>query len=296
MRWKTLGAALLVVVGIGAAALAVVGPNLGGDRRHPVPHEPGDRHRRRRPGRRDGVARGRHDLRRSPSAALRRSRRAPPRPGSHAGSTTGATSSWIVETVAVTPGQAVVAGDVLATADTSSAELDLAVAEANLLAAKARLASDQGGLTATERASALLQVTQARQQLANAQHIVLPVDRPEQPEAVPGEPGSRRRSRPARRGEGRADRRRQGVRRRIARRGAPLVRGDGPVRGRLEGPEPAQAVAVVGRGVDGVGEPRPRPRPLSRPPSRTSPAPQPPSTLPARSSPPTRLHPSRTLP
>ncbi len=96
--------------------------------------------------------------------------------------------------------------------------------------------------------------------------IVLPVDRPEQPEAVPGEPGYRRRSRPARRGEGRADRRRQGVRRRIARRGAPLLRGDGPVRGRLEGPEPAQAVAVVGRSVDGVGEPRHGPgRSLDRP-------------------------------
>jgi len=30
MRWQTLGAALLVVVGVGAAAFAVVGPDLGG--------------------------------------------------------------------------------------------------------------------------------------------------------------------------------------------------------------------------------------------------------------------------
>ena len=66
------------------------------------------------------------------------------------------------------PGQAVKAGDVLATADGTDAELSLASAEATLASANARLASDRRGLTKTDRAAAKLQVTQAGRSLSQA--------------------------------------------------------------------------------------------------------------------------------
>lgn len=78
-------------------------------------------------------------------------------------------TTWLVKGVSATPGQAVTKGTVLATADTSSAQLALTVANANLASAKARLASDKGGLSATDKAAAALQVTQARQSLSQAQ-------------------------------------------------------------------------------------------------------------------------------
>ncbi len=76
--------------------------------------------------------------------------------------------TWTVETVNVKAGDAVVAGAVLATADTSDAEAALATAKLNLAAAKARLAADAKPVTATAKAKAKLGVTQASRQLTQA--------------------------------------------------------------------------------------------------------------------------------
>jgi HlyD family secretion protein len=76
--------------------------------------------------------------------------------------------TWLVETVAVAVGDTVAAGDVLATADTSSAQADVAVAKASLAVAEARLAVDKGGLTEAERAAAYDSIRQAQQQLSVA--------------------------------------------------------------------------------------------------------------------------------
>jgi membrane fusion protein, macrolide-specific efflux system len=92
--------------------------------------------------------------------------------GSSSSSSNGSGSSnttWLVQAVNASPGLAVTKGTVLATADTSSAQLALTVAQANLASAQARLTLDQGGLSATDKASAQLSVTQAKQALAQAQ-------------------------------------------------------------------------------------------------------------------------------
>jgi RND family efflux transporter MFP subunit len=75
---------------------------------------------------------------------------------------------WLVEDVAVGVGDRVASGDVLATADTASAEAALQVAQASLAVAEARLAVDKGGMTAAERASAYDSIRQAQQQLSVA--------------------------------------------------------------------------------------------------------------------------------
>ncbi len=80
----------------------------------------------------------------------------------------GSSSSWTVQTVAVKAGDKVNAGQTLATADPSMAQLEVALAEANLTAAKAKLSTDQGNLSANDLAAAKLQVTQAQQQLSQA--------------------------------------------------------------------------------------------------------------------------------
>lgn len=89
--------------------------------------------------------------------------------GSGSNSSSGSSTTWKVATVSATPGQAVHSGDVLATADTSSAQLALTVAQANLASAQARLKTDQQGLTPTDKAAAALSVTQASQSLSQAQ-------------------------------------------------------------------------------------------------------------------------------
>jgi len=78
------------------------------------------------------------------------------------------TASWTVETVGVAAGDAVKAGDVLATADTSDADQALAIASANLAAAKARLAADEKPVTGNSKSKAKLGITQAQQQLSQA--------------------------------------------------------------------------------------------------------------------------------
>ncbi len=76
--------------------------------------------------------------------------------------------AWTVESVAVSVGDAVKAGDVLAAADTSDADQAVAVATANLVAAKARLKADEKPVTGNSKARARLGVTQAKQQLSQA--------------------------------------------------------------------------------------------------------------------------------
>ena len=80
----------------------------------------------------------------------------------------GAGTSWLVESVSVGVGDRVTKGDVLATADTASAEAAVEVAKASLAVAEARLAVDKGGLTSAERAAAYDSIRQAQQQLTVA--------------------------------------------------------------------------------------------------------------------------------
>lgn len=76
---------------------------------------------------------------------------------------------WTVLTVDAAAGQAVKAGDVLATADTADAEVALTVAQANLAAAEARLKTSEKPVTKTARAKARLGIKQAKSQLSQAQ-------------------------------------------------------------------------------------------------------------------------------
>jgi multidrug efflux pump subunit AcrA (membrane-fusion protein) len=87
---------------------------------------------------------------------------------SSTGSGASGSVTWLVATVPATVGKAVAKGDVLATADPSSATLQVEIAQANLAAAQARLATDKAGLTATAKAAAKLSITQAQNQLSQA--------------------------------------------------------------------------------------------------------------------------------
>ncbi|HEY7938096.1 MAG TPA: HlyD family efflux transporter periplasmic adaptor subunit [Candidatus Limnocylindrales bacterium] len=80
----------------------------------------------------------------------------------------GSSTTWPVSSVSVTVGSVVTKGQVLAVADSASATQALSAAQSNLAIAQARLASDEGGLTAVDKAMARLSITQAEQQLSNA--------------------------------------------------------------------------------------------------------------------------------
>jgi hypothetical protein len=153
MRWKLLGAVLLVVVGIGAAALAVVGPGLGG--------AAATQYLTSQATVTDVVdtvaapARSRRVRRTSsPSAALHPSRRAAPRLRREHGQNRWP-ASRIIETVTVIPRQAVVANDV---SRPRICGRWIAVAQAESLAAKAPR-ERQGRPHRNREAAALLQVT-----------------------------------------------------------------------------------------------------------------------------------------
>ena len=79
------------------------------------------------------------------------------------------TTTWPVTEVKVTVGTLVKKGDVLAVADPTYANTQVALAEANLAAAQTKLATDTAGPDEATRASAQDQVNQAKQQLTNAQ-------------------------------------------------------------------------------------------------------------------------------
>ncbi len=99
---------------------------------------------------------------------------APDRSPKPAATATGQTTApaWTVDTVNVAAGDAVKAGDVLATADTADAELALTAAQANLAAAQARLKADQTPVSSTTKAKAKLGVTQANSQLTQARRVL----------------------------------------------------------------------------------------------------------------------------
>ncbi len=80
----------------------------------------------------------------------------------------GGSTTWPVSSVSVSVGDTVAKGQVLAVADSASASQALSAAQSNLAIAQARLASDEGGLTAIDKAMAKLSITQAEQQLSNA--------------------------------------------------------------------------------------------------------------------------------
>lgn len=76
-------------------------------------------------------------------------------------SNTSAALTWPVKTVSATVGHTVTKGEVLATADSSSAQLQLESAQATLAAAQSQLASDQAGPD-------LLTIAQAKNQLSQS--------------------------------------------------------------------------------------------------------------------------------
>jgi RND family efflux transporter MFP subunit len=170
MRWKTIGAVLLVVVGIGAAAIAVIGPSFGGTT--------ATQYLTSQATVTDVVdqvaatgtvqAATTYALAFGSAPTVQSSSSSSSSASGSSNSGSGSGTSWTVATVTALPGQAVKAGDVLATSDGSGAALTLAVAQANLASAQARLASDKAGLTSVQKAAARLQVTQAQQSLAQS--------------------------------------------------------------------------------------------------------------------------------
>ncbi len=166
MRWKTIGAALLVVVGIGAAAFAVIGPSVGGTA--------ATQYLTSQATITDVVdevaatgsvaATTTYSLAFGGPAALATSTAS----STATAGASGASVTWTVATVDATPGQAVATGDILATADAANAALDVAVAEAALSSAESRLATDKAGLSAADKEVAKLQVTQAKQSRSQA--------------------------------------------------------------------------------------------------------------------------------
>ena len=77
-------------------------------------------------------------------------------------------TTWLVESVAVKPGDRVPKGAILATADTAAASASLQLAKAGLAVAQARMAVDKAGPSAADRASAYDAILQAQQQLGLA--------------------------------------------------------------------------------------------------------------------------------
>ena len=91
---------------------------------------------------------------------------------SGSGSGAGGSSSYLVASVNVVPGDTVTAGQVLASADTGQLQLAVDTAQANLLAAKSKLDTDKGGPTADVKAAAQDSITQAQLAAQQAQQGV----------------------------------------------------------------------------------------------------------------------------
>jgi RND family efflux transporter MFP subunit len=167
MRIRTFAALVLLVVGIGAIVYATVGPTLG-------TASSSTRYLTSQAAVADVVDQVSATGTVAPVATYSFSFGSAPATSASASSSSsassgsgGGSSSWIVDSVNVGVGQQVKAGDVLAAADTTSADLAVTVAQANVASAKSRLKTDTAGVTATDKAAAKLQVTQANQQLAN---------------------------------------------------------------------------------------------------------------------------------
>ena len=79
------------------------------------------------------------------------------------------TIDWLVQEVSVSVGEAVAAGDVLATADATDAQQAVDLAQARVAAAQAKLDTDTGGISDADRQQAQIALDQARQQLSSAE-------------------------------------------------------------------------------------------------------------------------------
>lgn len=147
MKWRVAAAVALIVVGAGAVGFVILGPSFG-------PASP--RYLTALAAATDVVDEvvGTGSI--APNASYSLSFGAVPTlTGSTSASGTGGSSiAWPVEAVAVTVGQQVKAGDVLATADATDAKTQLAINRATLKAAEARLVADEAGATPAQRAAA----------------------------------------------------------------------------------------------------------------------------------------------
>src|SRR5664280_2094543 len=83
-------------------------------------------------------------------------------------SSTSTSLTWPVQTVAVTVGQRVTQGTTLATADATAAQLQLASAQATLASAQAKLATDQGGPDSVTLAQAKNSLSQSSNSYSQA--------------------------------------------------------------------------------------------------------------------------------
>lgn len=91
-----------------------------------------------------------------------------PKPSTPGAAVGAAGQQWTVKEVHVQPGDTVIAGQVLATAETADAQAALDTAALNLDAAKARLQADSSPVSANSKATAKLAITQANRQLSAA--------------------------------------------------------------------------------------------------------------------------------
>ncbi len=158
MGWRTLGAIVLVLVGVGAVVIALFGPALGSsDTTQYITSQATQTNVVEQ-----AVANGNlaaaveYGLAFGSKPYVIDAAASPPSTGN---------TTWLVNQVNASVGQQVKTGDVLAVGDTSSAQTALAVAQANLATAQARYDSDSGGPTATDQQSAQISVDQAQQQL-----------------------------------------------------------------------------------------------------------------------------------
>jgi multidrug efflux pump subunit AcrA (membrane-fusion protein) len=88
--------------------------------------------------------------------------------GGSTGSSSSSSVTWPVKTVSATVGQSVKKGDVLAVADDSAAQLQLASVQATLASAQSKLATDQGGPDAVTKAQASNQLSQSKSSYSQA--------------------------------------------------------------------------------------------------------------------------------
>ena len=166
MKLKLLATVAMIVIGVGAVGFAVVGPNLGGS------SAPQYLTATAATGTVSVQAVATGTVQSTTAYGL--SFGADPEIISSASTTTTSSAAtattWVVQTVPVAVGQTVTKGEVLATADPSSANVAVAVAKANLAAAQAQLSVDQGHPSATVLASAQNQIKSASLQLTVSQH------------------------------------------------------------------------------------------------------------------------------
>ena len=162
MKLRLLAVIGLIVIGVGAIAIAVVGPNVGSSATTQYLTATATRE--------NVVAQSVATGSVAPSAIYGLAFGSQPQlVASSTTSSAGGSSTWFVKSVNVAVGDSVTKGQVLAVADSSSVTSTLAIAKAGLAVAKAKLATDKAGLSKADRAAAAISITQAQQSLAQAQ-------------------------------------------------------------------------------------------------------------------------------